>query len=90
MVSQVISVTEIARHFSDVLNRVRYQGQSFDIKRGKDVVAKIVPVRPSMTTSRFKEFLLTLPTLDEEDRKDFLKTIEETRESMKDIKNVWE
>ncbi|OGT05714.1 MAG: hypothetical protein A2103_00115 [Gammaproteobacteria bacterium GWF2_41_13] len=45
---------------------------------------------PNALTTRFKEFLSTLPILDEEDRKDFLKTIEETRKSMKDIRNVWE
>lgn len=90
MASNVISATEATRHFSDLLNKVKYQGESFDIKRGREVVARIVPVQPSMPAKRFKEFLKALPALDEEDREDFLKTIEQTREAMKDMRNVWE
>ena len=90
MASHVISATEATRHFSDLLNRVRYQGQSFDIKRGKEIVARIVPAQPAMPAHEFKAFLKSLPVLDDEDREDFLKTIEQNREAMKDIRNVWE
>ena|SRR5689334_17910045 len=47
MASKSITATEAARNFSDVLNQVRYQGAEFDIVRGKEVMARIVPAAPS-------------------------------------------
>ncbi len=90
MASHIISATEATRHFSDLLNRVRYQGQSFDIKRGREIVARIVPAQPTMPAGDFKAFLDSLPVLDKEDADDFIKTIEQNREAMKDIRDVWE
>jgi antitoxin (DNA-binding transcriptional repressor) of toxin-antitoxin stability system len=36
-----ISATEAARNFSELLNRVRFRGESFDVVRGGEVVARI-------------------------------------------------
>lgn len=38
-----VSATEAARQFSELMNRVKYQGQSFEITRGNETVARIVP-----------------------------------------------
>lgn len=38
-----ITATQLARGLSDVLNRVRYRGESFLITRNGDPVAKIEP-----------------------------------------------
>jgi antitoxin (DNA-binding transcriptional repressor) of toxin-antitoxin stability system len=43
---QVISVTMAARMFADCVNRVRYQGVSFLLKKNGISVARIVPVDP--------------------------------------------
>jgi antitoxin (DNA-binding transcriptional repressor) of toxin-antitoxin stability system len=43
MMDRTISATEAARTFSDVLNRIRYQGVTFTIERGGEVIARIVP-----------------------------------------------
>jgi hypothetical protein len=43
---QVISVTVAARMFADCVNRVRYQGISFLLKKNGVSVARIVPVDP--------------------------------------------
>ena len=43
MVAKTITATDAARRLSDVLNQVRYQGAEFDIVRGKEVVARLVP-----------------------------------------------
>jgi antitoxin (DNA-binding transcriptional repressor) of toxin-antitoxin stability system len=42
-----ISVTEAIRHFSELLNRVLYQGTSFELKRGNKIVARLSPVHPA-------------------------------------------
>jgi antitoxin (DNA-binding transcriptional repressor) of toxin-antitoxin stability system len=36
-----ISATDAARRFSDILNRVRYRGETFDVVRGGEVVARL-------------------------------------------------
>jgi prevent-host-death family protein len=38
-----VTATDAARRFSDLLNRVRYRGESFDVVRGGEVVARLVP-----------------------------------------------
>ena len=64
-----ISATDAARKFSDLLNRVRYQGATFDITRGGEVVARIVPAVPALTVriEEFDQLLAAVPRLDPED-----------------------
>ena len=60
-----ISATDAARRFSDVLNQVRYQGVEFDIVRGKEVVARLVPAAPvgGVALDRLDELARSLPRL---------------------------
>lgn len=39
-----ISASEAARTFSELLNRVRYRGDSFTVERAGEPVCRIVPV----------------------------------------------
>jgi antitoxin (DNA-binding transcriptional repressor) of toxin-antitoxin stability system len=39
--TKAITATEAARNFSDLLNRVHYRGETFDIVRGGEVIARI-------------------------------------------------
>lgn len=45
-----ISATEASRSFSDLLNRVRYRGESFLVERGGEVVCRISPAAPPRRT----------------------------------------
>ena len=45
--SQRVTATEAARNFSDLLNRVRYAGESFVIVRGGEEIGQLVPPEPS-------------------------------------------
>jgi antitoxin (DNA-binding transcriptional repressor) of toxin-antitoxin stability system len=38
-----ITATELARNLSDILNRVRYQGETFRVERNGEVVAELKP-----------------------------------------------
>ena len=38
-----ITATELARNLSDVLNRVRYRQETFEVQRNGEVVAVIAP-----------------------------------------------
>ena len=61
-----ISATEAARRFSDLLNRVRYRGESFIIERGGEPVGELRPASPRRITGRDLAFLLrSLPPVDD-------------------------
>jgi antitoxin (DNA-binding transcriptional repressor) of toxin-antitoxin stability system len=63
-----ISATELARHLSDILNRVRYKGESFRVERNGEVVAEIRPTPSvrSLTWGEFVELWDRLPKPDPE------------------------
>jgi antitoxin (DNA-binding transcriptional repressor) of toxin-antitoxin stability system len=46
---QMISVTEAVRNFSDLINRVYYQGHSYLLMRGGVIVAKLTLPRKTLT-----------------------------------------
>ena len=41
-----LTATALARNFSAYLNQVCYQGASFEIKRGTEIVARLMPTAP--------------------------------------------
>ncbi|MGH2830358.1 MAG: type II toxin-antitoxin system Phd/YefM family antitoxin [Actinomycetota bacterium] len=62
-----ISATDAARGFAEVINRVRYQGEQFEIVRNGEAVARIVPTVPSraVTAAQLTDLVRNLPPLDE-------------------------
>src|SRR6266542_191494 len=44
--ARVITATEAARSFSDLLDRVQYRGETFVVERGGGAVCEIAPVGP--------------------------------------------
>jgi prevent-host-death family protein len=64
-----ISATEAARHFSELLNRVRYRGESFTVERsGKPVCEIIPPESRSFTVADLSRLLKSLPVPDKKFR----------------------
>jgi hypothetical protein len=47
MKATVLTATEAARGFGDLLARVRYRGEAFLIRRGRTIVARLGPAPPS-------------------------------------------
>jgi antitoxin (DNA-binding transcriptional repressor) of toxin-antitoxin stability system len=47
-----ISATEAARTFSELLNRVRYRGDSFVVERGGEPICRMVPTTSATRTVR--------------------------------------
>lgn len=45
-----ISATEASRSFSELLNRVRYRGESFVVERAGEPVCRISPAAPTGAT----------------------------------------
>ncbi|NDA89510.1 MAG: antitoxin [Alphaproteobacteria bacterium] len=78
---KLITVTEMTRKISDVFGRVYYKGESFDIKKGSHVVARLTPANRKSTTSisELNEFFKCGPHLDKEDGNEFEKAIKEIK-----------
>jgi antitoxin (DNA-binding transcriptional repressor) of toxin-antitoxin stability system len=62
-----ISVTEAARSFSELMNRVRYRGESFVVERGGKPICEILPAKPpKLSGADLASLLRSLPRPDEE------------------------
>ena len=44
MMSQTLTVTEVARHFAEYINRVAYRSECFVLMRGNKPIAELRPV----------------------------------------------
>ena len=73
-----VSATEAARNFSELLNRIRYRGESFIVMRGGQPICELRPAAPTLFTGADLVTLLrSLPEVDE----DYLSAVEETARS---------
>jgi len=91
---KIINATEAARAFSEIINSVKYKGESYTIIRGGKPAASIVPVKEAPTGRTLKELrsiINNLPKLGK-DTDSFLKDVEEGLKSQPPIpeKTVWE
>jgi antitoxin (DNA-binding transcriptional repressor) of toxin-antitoxin stability system len=87
-----ISATHAARNFSDLINRVRYQGTSFDIERGNEVIARIVPAGApfSLSVAELDERWAQLPRLDQEDAILFEESLGDIRKNATLPDSLWD
>ncbi|MDA8088669.1 MAG: type II toxin-antitoxin system prevent-host-death family antitoxin [Nitrospiraceae bacterium] len=76
---RIIKATDAVRSFSDILNSVKYQHESYTIMRGGKPAAALVPVETSpagKTLGELKAVLSKLPRLGK-DAESFLHDVEE-------------
>lgn len=59
------SVTEVARHFADYINRVAYRGERFVLVRGNKPVAELGPLPAGRRLAELPGLLGSLPGLSE-------------------------
>lgn len=60
-----MTATDVARHFSEVLNRVA-AGEEIEVTRAGASIAVIAPPKPRLLTAeRFRELLASAPAVDE-------------------------
>lgn len=59
-----LTATDVARRFSDVLNRTKYRGESFLIERGGEVIAQITPAGQGCTPAELAALFQSLPSVD--------------------------
>jgi prevent-host-death family protein len=86
-----ISVTQAARNFSDLLNRVYYQGISVELERNNKVIARLVPVKPAarLRVGDLNEFFASLPKLGD-DAEAFAEDVRSIRRELPPERSPWE
>lgn len=80
-----LSATEVARHFSEVLNRVA-AGEAIEVTRAGAPVAVIAPPKARLVSAdRFRELIASAPPADE----DFAEDLRAIRESAGPPEGRW-
>lgn len=77
--NQVISVTEASRNFSDVINRVYYQGQTYLLTRGGVVVAQLTGSSKTLSAKDLLSQWENRPRLDPDDAAQWEQDLAEAR-----------
>ena len=93
MTAQTITATEAGRAFSELLNRVRYEHQSFVILRGGERVARIEPASPptAPTGSELDRLLAdAIPPLSVEEAARFDADIQAARTQLNGRERSWD
>lgn len=86
-----ITATEATRNFSDIINRAHYRGESFEVTRGGQVVARIEPVnRKRMTIGELNELWAKAPRLDPEEAALWEKELADIRASAPAAPYKWD
>lgn len=85
------SVTEIARHFAEYINRVVYRGERFVLVRGNKPVAELGPLPAGKRLAELPELLGSLPKLSEAEAEKFADDLTEARSTLDstDVRDPW-
>jgi len=59
-----VTATKAAKSFSDLLNRVQYNGETFTIERGGSPIAQLTPVAGGRAGVTFGEWVRQLEALE--------------------------
>jgi len=61
--SQTLTVTEVARHFAEYINRVAYRGECFILVRGNKPIAELRPLPAGKRLAELPALWASLPHL---------------------------
>ena len=68
---KTISVTEVARHFAEYVNRVAYRGESFVLVHGNKPLAELRPLPTGKRLEELPALLASLPRLSSTEATEF-------------------
>jgi prevent-host-death family protein len=90
MADRTISVTEAARNFSDLVNRVHYTGESATLVRNGVPVARMVPAGPPVCpAARLAEAWPGLPHLTPADARAYAADLVRARGTLPPPRDPW-
>jgi len=80
--SQTLSVTEVARHFAEYINRVAYRGECFVLMRGNKPIAELRPLPVGRRLAELPALLALLPHLSTTEAAQFAADLTAAREAL--------
>ncbi|MGR3219120.1 MAG: type II toxin-antitoxin system Phd/YefM family antitoxin [Candidatus Anammoxibacter sp.] len=89
---KAISVTEAARNFADIINRIYYTHESTTLLKSGRPVARIVPVAPSTCLARdFAAIHLeSIPHLSKTEATDFEEDLVTSKQKLLNAESKWD
>jgi hypothetical protein len=91
MPTRTITATALARNFSDLLNQVRYQGVTLDVRRGKELIARVTPPAniAGFPIDQLDALLSAAPALSDAVSGEFLRDIHEATGGLVTEDSAW-
>lgn len=90
----IITVTEMARNFGDIIARVHYKGEKFEIKKGSTIVACLAPAKAQATVkvNELRKLFTECPQFSSnEEGEDFYRDLKAIRQlQTRDISSKWD
>lgn len=80
--SQTRTVTEVARHFAEYINRVAYRGESFVLIRGNKPIAELRPLPTGKRLAELPALCASLPPLSPTEAAQFAEDLAAAREAL--------
>ena len=80
--SHTLSVTEMARHFAEYINRVAYRGESFVLVRGNKPIAELRPLPTGKRLAELPALLASRPHLAPTEAGQFADDLRAAREAL--------
>ena len=85
-----VTVTQVARHFAEYVNRVAYRRESFTLLRGKKPLAELRPLPAGARLSELPGLLASLPRLTEAEAGEFAADLEASRDELDEARDAWQ
>ena len=82
MSTNILTVTEAARHFSEYVTRVAYRRESFVLSKGNKPVAELRPLPSGRRLGDLPSILRSLPRLSSGDAAAFVKDVDAARSTL--------
>lgn len=87
-----VTVTDLARHFSEYVNRVAYRHESFTLVRGNKPLAELRPLPAGVRVTELPDLLTSLPRLSKEEAERFAEDLADAQAELARIedRDAWQ
>jgi antitoxin (DNA-binding transcriptional repressor) of toxin-antitoxin stability system len=85
-----VTVTQVARHFAEYVNRVAYRRESFTLLRGKKPLAELRPLPAGARLSELPGLLASLPRLTAAEAGEFADDLAAAQGELGEARDAWQ
>lgn len=91
MSTNILTVTEVVRHFSEYISRVAYRRESFVLRKGNRPVAELRPLPSGRRLGDLPSILRSVPHLSDSEVTAFAKDVDGARANLPDrnLRDPW-